>query len=133
MPIGASTSTFTIPILNNGPGDGVRTVNIALSNPSNNTTLGEGDRAQLQIRESAAYTFSLMAQTDDEVFAFDGTPGINDGGAVAFKALTKSTSGSSSSTAVGRPRSRLGTPRASSSSAAGSPSTTAATSRSWRR
>jgi hypothetical protein len=44
----------------------------------------------LEIRESPAYTFTLVAQTDDEVFAFDGRPGINDAGTVAFKARTES-------------------------------------------
>src|SRR6185295_14101439 len=67
VPDNAATATFTIPILSNGPGDGVRTVNLALSNPSPNTTLGEGNTARLEIRESPPYSFTLIAETDDEV------------------------------------------------------------------
>jgi uncharacterized repeat protein (TIGR01451 family) len=86
VPAGASTATFTIPILSNGPGDGVRTVNLALTNPSPNTTLGEGDTARLEIRESPPYAFTLIAATDGEnLVGIEGTPGINDAGTVAFK------------------------------------------------
>ena len=80
-----------MPILSNGPGDGTRTVNLTLSNPSPNTTLGEGDSARLDIREGPVYTFRRIAETDaeqdGEVFAFAGAPGINDAGTVAFRAL----------------------------------------------
>ena len=78
-----------MPILSNGPGDGTRTVNLTLSNPSPNTTLGEGDTARLEIREGPVYTFQRIAETDDQDArsGFDGAPGINDAGTVAFKAL----------------------------------------------
>lgn len=55
---------------------------------------------RLEIRESPAYTFTLVAQTDDEVFAFDGRPGINDAGTVAFRRGPKAISGSSPVTAA---------------------------------
>ena len=87
VPAGESTATFTVPILSNGPGDGTRTVNLTLSNPSPNTTLGEGDSARLEIREGPVYTFQRIAETDDRIGGFDGAPGINDAGTVAFKAL----------------------------------------------
>ncbi len=91
FPVGVETATFTVPILSNGPGDGTRTVNLTLSNPSPNTTLGEGDSARLDIREGPVYTFRRIAETDAEqdgdVFAFAGVPGINDAGTVAFRAL----------------------------------------------
>ena len=91
FPVGVDTATFTVPILSNGPGDGTRTVNLTLSNPSPNTTLGEGDSARLDIREGPVYTFRRIAETDAEqdgdVFAFAGVPGINDAGTVAFRAL----------------------------------------------
>ena len=91
FPVGVETATFTVPILSNGPGDGTRTVNLTLSNPSPNTTLGEGDSARLDIREGPVYTFRRIAETDaeqdGEVFAFAGAPGINDAGTVAFRAL----------------------------------------------
>jgi hypothetical protein len=59
-----------VPILSNGPGDGARTVNLTLSNPSPNTTLGEGDTERPEIRESPAYTFTLIAQVDEGRFGF---------------------------------------------------------------
>jgi hypothetical protein len=87
FPIGETTATFTVPILNNGPGDGTRTVNLTLSNPSPNTTLGEGDTARLEIREGPVFTFQRIAETDEQIVGFEGTPAINDSGRVAFKAL----------------------------------------------
>ena len=86
-----------MPILSNGPGDGTRTVNPTLSNPSPNTTLGERHRGW---RFASPATFTLVAQTDDEVFAFDGRPGINDAGTVAFRRGPKAISGSSPVTAA---------------------------------
>ncbi len=85
--IGQESASFAVPILSNGPGDGNRTVNLTLSNPSPNTFIGEGQTATLQIREGPAYTFQLIADTTGEFLSFGGVPAINENGAVAFKAF----------------------------------------------
>lgn len=83
--LGQESASFTVPIISNGPGDGTRTVNLALSNPSPNTTIGEGSVATLQIREGPVYSFQLIADNTGPIVGFGGAPSINDGGTVAFK------------------------------------------------
>ncbi len=83
--IGQESASFTVPIIANGPGDGSRTVNLTLSNPSPNTIIGEVSAATLQIREGPVYSFQLIADNTGPIVGFGGVPSINDGDTVAFK------------------------------------------------
>jgi len=83
--IGQASASIAVPILSNGPGDGIRTVNLTLSNPSPTPSSRGPDRGAGD-REGPAYT-SSSSPTRRGVPGFSGVPAINENGAVAFKAF----------------------------------------------
>ena len=85
---GQQAATFTVPILDNGPSGQTRSLNLTLSSPSPATTIGEGSNARLQIREAPVFSYRLIADNTEGISGFGGVPSINDGGTVAFKAVT---------------------------------------------